>query len=121
MMETSDQADSSNRIKMICLDLDGTTLDNHHKLSEKTLQTLRMVSLLGVTIAIVTGRSRSSVVEYVQILDLHIKVPIICHNGSYCFLTGNDKPIFATPVVAELAKTLIDLASGLNLVTQVRI
>lgn len=72
-------------IRMIALDLDGTTLNNAHELSEKTKEVLRRLSRKGFIIAIATGRSISTITKYVDELDLEVPVPIICFNGSIGF------------------------------------
>ncbi len=70
--------------RLVAIDLDGTTLNSHHELSEKTISTLRKVNDAGITIAIATGRSISAVLQILKILQLsQKKTPVICYNGAF--------------------------------------
>lgn len=108
-------------IQLIALDLDGTTLNNHHELTEKTMATLKHFSLQGVTIAIVTGRSKSSAISYVESLKLSIPVPLICYNGSMgvVFNGKSEEKVFSMPIPESSARILLNLAKKLGLVAQV--
>ena len=75
--------------QVVCLDMDGTMLNNEHEVSERTKNTLVELSARGVTIAIATGRSFSSVIEYLQPLELsQPEIAVICFNGSVCRLVN---------------------------------
>ena len=108
-------------IQLIALDLDGTTLNSQHALSERTCSTLRHLSTLGLTIAIVTGRSKVSAIQYIEHLNLSKAVPIICYNGSMCFIIHGKEEckIFSMPIPAEPARILLEFAEKLGLVAQV--
>lgn len=108
--------------RLIALDLDGTTLNSHHQLSDKTTSTLRRLSSLGMTIAIVTGRSKPSSVKYIKALGLTKPVPLICYNGSMGFVINGDnhEEFFSRPIPEEPARVLLKLAEKLSLVAQVR-
>ena len=108
-------------IQLIALDLDGTTLNNKHELSAKTTETLRRLSAQGLTIAIVTGRSKLSALGYIESLNLASPVPIICYNGSMGFIiNGKDEhKIFAMPLHEDPARTLLAFAKKHGLVAQV--
>ena len=110
-------------IQLIALDLDGTTLNSQHELTEKTCCTLRRLSALGMTIAIVTGRSKISAIQYIEQLNLSKPVPIICYNGSMCFIIDGktERKIFSVPIPADPARTLLDFAEKQGLVAQVSI
>ena len=110
-------------IQLIALDLDGTTLNSQHELTEKTCCTLRRLSALGMTIAIVTGRSKTSAIKYIEQLNLSKPVPIICYNGSMCFVIDGktENKIFSVPVPIDPARILLDFAEKLGLVAQVSI
>ena len=57
------------KIKMVALDLDGTTLNSAHSLTEGVIETLRGISQSGVMVCIATGRSLdSSLLHYINIL-----------------------------------------------------
>ncbi|MDV5106462.1 HAD hydrolase family protein [Clostridium perfringens] len=42
--------------KLVCIDMDGTLLDSHHKVSERNKEALKKAIEKGVHIAISTGR-----------------------------------------------------------------
>ena len=66
--------------KLIALDLDGTTLNNEAKLSQKTIATIRAAIKAGHIVTIVTGRpNRLSQTYYDQ---LGLTSPMINFNGS---------------------------------------
>eukprot|EP01039_Chlorochromonas_danica_P009392 gene9392-10372_t len=70
--------------KLVALDLDGTLLNKHHHLSERTIRTLRNLSEKGVTIAFATGRSKLNIDRYIRQLSLPQPVmPVVCYNGAY--------------------------------------
>ena len=107
--------------KLIALDLDGTTLNSHHELSEKISSMLRRLSDLGMTIAVVTGRSKLSAVNYIESLGLSKATPLICYNGSMGFIIDGDHhvEIFSRPIPEEPARALLKLAEKHGLVAQV--
>ena len=110
-------------IQLIALDLDGTTLNSQHELTQKTCSTLRHLSTLGLTIAVVTGRSKTSAIQYIEHLDLSRPVPIICYNGSMCFIIDGktERKIFSMPIPVDPARILLEFAEKLGLVAQVSI
>lgn len=68
--------------KLIALDLDGTTLNDHSVLTKRTEQTLRTLRDKGHIISIATGRPfRNSKVYYQQ---LQMNTPIVNFNGALC-------------------------------------
>jgi hypothetical protein len=57
------------KIKLVALDLDGTTLNNDHALTDQTINTLQKLSIRGIIICIATGRSMDRrLMEYIQAL-----------------------------------------------------
>ncbi|WP_282803585.1 Cof-type HAD-IIB family hydrolase [Secundilactobacillus kimchicus] len=65
--------------KLIAIDLDGTTLNNQARLSQKTIDTIGRASKAGHIVSIVTGRpNRISQSIYDQ---LHLETPMINFNG----------------------------------------
>jgi Cof subfamily protein (haloacid dehalogenase superfamily) len=60
----------TNQIKLIAIDLDGTLLNSHHHVSEKTAQTLRRAVEAGVQVVIATGRPYRTCVRHIRELGL---------------------------------------------------
>ncbi len=67
-------------IELVCIDLDGTLLDDEKKISESDLQAIEELQIMGVNITIFTGRSFHSALPYVNRLD--IKIPVVFQNGA---------------------------------------
>lgn len=68
--------------KLIALDLDGTTLNDHSIISEKTKNTLSRLRKEGHIVSIATGRPyRNSHYYYTQ---LGLDTPIVTFNGAWC-------------------------------------
>ena len=89
-IEDDDRLEAS-PFSLVCLDMDGTILDKDHKISQVTADTLQMLSASGVTICIATGRSSTSVLEYLQSYLRGLAqpfVPVIAFNGSVCVLVS---------------------------------
>ncbi|OJF89713.1 Cof-type HAD-IIB family hydrolase [Alkalibacterium sp. 20] len=68
--------------KLIALDLDGTTLNDHSEISTRTKKTLARIQNDGHIVSIVTGRPyRNSYYYYDQ---LKLDTPIVNFNGAWC-------------------------------------
>ena len=118
---------TTGKYSFVALDLDGTLLNSHHELSKRSIDILRKLSSLGVTIAIATGRSAKNLVKYIHELDLpQVSVPVVCYNGAVAmnFLRKDNgdyetTKILDEPLSEELTRKLLDFASNLNCVSQV--
>ena len=108
--------------QLVALDLDGTTLNSHHQLSDKTISGLRILSAKGFRIAIATGRSAASIIDHINILQLSQNVPVVCLNGALgCTHTKeNGTPVnhFSLTIPPEEADMVLNLAQKMNLVAQ---
>lgn len=67
-------------IRLICLDLDGTTLRRDGNVSDRTIATLRRAMAEGVTVAIATGRIHISSANIGR--RIGINGPVISSNGA---------------------------------------
>jgi hypothetical protein len=68
------------QIKLLALDLDGTLLNSHGKISEQNLQAIRAAEERGVLVTIATGR-RFRDARPVG-LEAELNAPLITHNGA---------------------------------------
>lgn len=68
-------------IKLICIDMDGTLLDNNHQVSEDNKKALIEAKEKGIIIALTTGRLFTSAKYYSDLIG--IDAPIISSNGAY--------------------------------------
>lgn len=113
-------------LKLIALDLDGTTLNSNHQVSEKTLSTIRRLSKKGVIVMIATGRSIISTIDYALQFDLAVPVPVSVFNGSVGFMVsgknmdgGESKELlYSNPIPIPMCRELIDFAKKYNWVVQ---
>lgn len=69
-----------NRFQMIALDVDGTLLTDDHTLLPQTKKTVQAVAAQGAEIVLCTGRSPSSTIPLMEMLEL--EGTVITHNGS---------------------------------------
>ncbi|HWI65503.1 MAG TPA: HAD family hydrolase, partial [Symbiobacteriaceae bacterium] len=67
-------------IRLICLDLDGTTLRRDGTVSDRTVAALRRAMAAGVTVAIATGRLHGSASIFGR--RIGINGPVISSNGA---------------------------------------
>jgi Cof subfamily protein (haloacid dehalogenase superfamily) len=112
-MSSSSTAAESCIYKLVALDLDGTTLNSSHRISDVTIEVLRKLSASGVTVCIATGRSLNSTVDYLTELKLpQTKIPLICFNGAvgleYCTSSKAITPIFLSPVPEDITRQIIE-------------
>lgn len=68
------------KFKLIALDVDGTLLDDHHRLSEATITSVRRANEAGSTIVLCTGRGPSGALPVFA--ELGLSGQLITHNGS---------------------------------------
>ena len=71
--------------KLVAFDLDGTLLNPEHRLTQPTLDKLRELDGLGVSIVFATGRSAPAVYEHVAALGIQNTLPCVLYNGAVCY------------------------------------
>lgn len=112
----------SNKFKVVALDLDGTTLNTNHKLSQVTVDKLRSLSAKGIQISIATGRSFGAVMDTLGELQLGVEVPVVCLNGAMCIKVSKDvqriDKVFDALVSPASAAKLLAFAASQGLVAQ---
>lgn len=62
---------ASNTIQLAAIDLDGTLLDDEHRVSQRNGRAIRSAVALGVDIVIATGKSRSSATDLIEALGIN--------------------------------------------------
>lgn len=68
--------------KLIALDLDGTTLNNHSILTDRTADILQHLQKAGHIVSIATGRPYRNSKQYYE--QLQLDTPIVNFNGALC-------------------------------------
>ena len=96
-------------IKIIFFDIDGTLIDmTKKKISEKMLETLKILKNNGIKLCVATGRSPMQVPQFPNIeFDAYLT-----YNGSYCF--SKDKTIFSNPLKKYDVNTILKNAKKMN-------
>jgi Cof subfamily protein (haloacid dehalogenase superfamily) len=101
---------------LIALDLDGTLLNKHKKISKTTLNYLKSIQSFH-TIVLATGRPYRSFIKYYQQLGLN--TPMVCYNGA--FITNPTDSTFNTKAFSfpqEIVKAIYE-EIGLNAIDNV--
>ena len=97
------------KIKLIALDLDGTTLRSKSVLSEETKDTLEAAIKKGVHVVVATGRTFTALPE--QIFDIDGLEYIITSNGAYITRLKDKKVIYENYLEPEGAVRMHSLLS----------
>uniref|UniRef100_A0A0G4IEX3 Uncharacterized protein n=1 Tax=Chromera velia CCMP2878 TaxID=1169474 RepID=A0A0G4IEX3_9ALVE len=119
------------RIRLVALDLDGTTLTSSHQLTERTRTILQKLKGKGVIVSLATGRSAKSLERYLLESGLSGEVPVVCYNGA-CgyryFVNSNQEAaggkvleaqsLFVNGVQKETCKALVAAAEKVGAIVQ---
>ena len=81
-------------IKLICLDLDGTTLKDISGISQKNINSIRKAYESGIKIAFSTGRLFVHALYYSKVIG--IPTYIISNNGTHVYDTNNDLELYSS-------------------------
>ncbi|MFT8315070.1 MAG: Cof-type HAD-IIB family hydrolase [Clostridium sp.] len=95
--------------KLICIDMDGTLLDDKKEVSDENLRTLKKASEKGVKIAVCTGRLFASARYYAELIG--VKAPVIASNGAYIREKDSDKVIYELSIGVDKCKKLQSILS----------
>lgn len=96
-------------VKIIFFDIDGTLIDmNTKRISDKMLETLRLLQQKGILICIATGRAPKEVPVFEGVtFDAYLT-----YNGSYCY--NARETIYSNPLRKEDIDTIIENAKALG-------
>lgn len=97
------------KVKLVVFDLDGTLLTDEGLINQKALPLVKKLQNdFGVFFTIATGRLHSSIIEYSQLLNIHI--PVISLDGSLIKSVHSRKTVFKAYVSKRNVKRAIELA-----------
>lgn len=99
-------------IRLVCLDVDGTLVDEKKEIPAKVLRSLQRVQERGVLVTLASGRLVSSLREYADLIGT--RIPLIALNGARVEKDG-EKPILCSPLATGTASQLIAKAEQENL------
>lgn len=104
MSEIKNMTDTTS-VKMIALDLDGTTLTDHKTVSERNVRALESASDKGVHVVIATGRGFSSVPDDVR--NIKGIEYIVCANGADIRLAKDGTSVYRSLLGEKEAADII--------------
>jgi Cof subfamily protein (haloacid dehalogenase superfamily) len=93
--------------KLVCIDVDGTLLNNKHRITKRTKEILLKAHEMGVHIVISTGRMYTDAEYYSNLIG--VKSPVIASNGAFIKEKNTDKEIYKNVLGENLALELLDL------------
>ncbi|MFL0246314.1 Cof-type HAD-IIB family hydrolase [Candidatus Clostridium stratigraminis] len=105
-------------VKLVALDLDGTLLNNHLGISQRTKETLKGLYNRGIKIALVSGRPYKAA-DLVR-EDLDIDIPIVAYNGGRIIIPGG-KEVFTDKIPLKEALKVIRYGEERDLYVKVYI
>ncbi len=85
-------------VKLVALDLDGTTLDSRLAISRENIWAVRDARERGVAVAIATGRMHSAAVTVAA--SLGSDLPIASYNGALVMMSATGPEVLRVPVPA---------------------
>ena len=89
-------------------DLDGTLLNSDSHLTQESYEILQPLIDDGLNLAIASARSHNSILSIIE--PLKVKLPILCHNGTFIFDPNNEKFIHTVTLPDEDIECIIDMA-----------
>ncbi|MBZ9609134.1 Cof-type HAD-IIB family hydrolase [Clostridium estertheticum] len=93
--------------KLICIDMDGTLLNDKKTISERNLSAIRLANKKGVKIAVCTGRIFASADFFSDLLG--VKSPVIAANGAYIREKDRDEVVYNEALGVEKCKKLLSV------------
>lgn len=95
-------------IKLVCLDIDGTLLNNKHELPKENIDSIKRAVEKGVLVTLASGRMFNSARFFGK--KIGINAPIITMNGAFVMDEANNKVVVNHPFkreeITELVKIL---------------
>jgi Cof subfamily protein (haloacid dehalogenase superfamily) len=91
--------------KLICIDMDGTLLNDKKIISERNLRAIRLAYEKGARIAVCTGRIFTSADFFSELLG--VKSPVIASNGAYIREKDRDEVVYKAILGAEKCNKLL--------------
>lgn len=99
--------------RLIAIDLDGTLLDPHLKISQHNLEVIKSAIDKGVMVTLSTGRMFAAALPFAR--ELQLDVPLITCNGAAIICAKSKKVYFERPIPGELLLKIIEMGQRLNI------
>lgn len=94
-------------IRLIATDLDGTLLNNEHKISDYNKKVISAVNEKGIKVILSTGRPTSAATKFLD--DLNIETDMISFNGAM-ITDRNGNILYENNLESSIGKELIEIA-----------
>jgi Cof subfamily protein (haloacid dehalogenase superfamily) len=94
-------------IRLLALDLDGTLLNSHGEITDRSRQSLELARERGVKVAVVTGRRFRDARPIA--LELGLDVPVISHNGALTKHARTLETVAVVPLPLPVAREILQL------------
>lgn len=109
MVQNINRMESAYMIKLVALDLDGTIVNEHLRISERTLKTLRHVlTETDVRVVVATGRMFASALPFAR--EIGIVEPLVIYQGAMIRSLNAEQTLhFHQPIPLTLAKPVLEL------------
>jgi Cof subfamily protein (haloacid dehalogenase superfamily) len=91
--------------KLICIDMDGTLLNDKKIISEENIKAIRLAYKKGVRIAVCTGRIFTSADFFSELLG--VKSPVIASNGAFIMEKDRGDVVYKATLGVEKCKKLL--------------
>jgi len=98
--------------KLICIDMDGTLLNDEKKISIKNHQAIKEAYKRGVKVVVCTGRLYTSAFYYSHLLE--VKTPVIASNGAVIKEKDNNKTIYRASLGIENCYKILEVCKKYN-------
>ncbi|MFN6566810.1 HAD family hydrolase [Dendronalium sp. ChiSLP03b] len=106
LASTANQAITSEDIKLLVVDIDGTISGQSNTLSEPVKQAIAAAQARGIKVAIATGRMYRSALRFHQ--EIGSVLPLAAYQGAWIQDPANQKIHRHLPVAREVARQLLD-------------
>jgi Cof subfamily protein (haloacid dehalogenase superfamily) len=102
------------KYKLLCMDMDGTLLNDEKVVSEKNKEAIKKAIDRGVKAVICTGRMFTSAIHYAELLES--KAPIISSNGAYIREKDRDEVIYKSVLGAENCRNILEILNKYDII-----
>jgi Cof subfamily protein (haloacid dehalogenase superfamily) len=95
------------KYKLLCMDMDGTLLNDEKVVSEINKEAIKKAIGKGVKAVICTGRMFTSAIHYSELLES--KAPIISSNGAYIREKDRDEAIYKSVLGVNNCRSILEI------------
>lgn len=100
-------------VKLICIDLDGTLLNDEKKISQKDKETIETARRHDIHVTIFTGRNYYAAFPYLQ--ELGIEIPVVFQNGALIATPSAGKIFRMVTLGSKIATQAVQLCKEYEL------